>query len=80
MNSIIIYFCNRPKVKLCIGPIQIFLGYVDLLKDSILLSKLVIALGGFYTILINPTKFSTLVSLCEYIWINNACSSKHCSI
>ena len=60
-------FCNRPKIKLCLGPIQIFLGYIDLLKDSILLSKLVTALGGFYIISINPTKFSSVVSFYEYI-------------
>ena len=67
MNSKILFFCNRPKIKLCLGPIQIFLGYIDLLKDSILLSKLVTALGGFYIISINPTKFSSVVSFYECI-------------
>ena len=45
---------------------QIFLGYSDLLKDSILLSKLVTAFGGLYTITMNLTKFSTVVSYYEY--------------
>lgn len=57
-----ILFCDRPMVKLLIGPLQIFLGYLDLIKDSILLSKLVTALGGFYIISINFTKFSSVVS------------------
>ena len=57
-----ILFCDRPMVKLLIGPLQIFFGYLDLIKDSILLSKLVTALGGFYIISINFTKFSSVVS------------------
>ena len=45
------------------GPFKIFSTYFDIIKDSILVIKLVTALGGIYIISSNVEKFSSVVSL-----------------
>ena len=52
------------KFKLLLGPLEIFVGYVDLVKDCILLNKLVTTLGGIYVIILYINRFSSVVSFC----------------
>ena len=52
----------RPVVYFCIGPMKIFAYYLDMIKDIILVSQMVILIGGIEFIYTNPTNFTSIVS------------------
>ena len=44
------------------GPMKIFGYYLDMIKDVILVSQMIILIGGIEYIYTNPTKFTSTVS------------------
>lgn len=58
------------SINLILVPFEIVLSQVDVVKDWVLIVRMVIYLGGFRVLYQNPTLFSTNVSKC-----NHKCSS-----
>ena len=52
----------RPNVYFCVGPMKIFGYYLDMIKDVILVSQMIIIIGGMEYIYKNPTDFTSTVS------------------
>ena len=56
----------RSFTKFIIGPMLLFGHYVDLIKDTILVYRLQLALGGFATVFYFHNRFSCAVSIVQY--------------
>ena len=53
----------RHHVKSSLLPVQIFLKYLDLLQDVLLVYYAAVSMGGISVVFENPTLFSSVVSL-----------------